>query len=102
MTVSLKMYVFSLPLSYELLIVFQILHLQRNPFYVCQCFPLAHLGDSETSIGSGTLSFGVPTPHYINPINMHPNPSFKIAYFASENFYEDTYNGPQILGATYI
>ena len=66
MTVSLKMYVFSLLLSYKLLIIFQFFYLQRNPFYACQHFPLTHPDNSETSIGSGTLSFWVPVPHYIN------------------------------------
>ena len=66
MTVSLKMYVFSLLLSYKLLIIFQFFYIQRNPFYACQHFPLTHPDNSETSIGSGALSFWVPVPHYIN------------------------------------
>ena len=68
MTMSLKMYVFSLLLSYKLLIIFQISCLQRNLFYVCQHFPFTHPDNSETSIGSGTLFFWVPVPHYITHI----------------------------------
>lgn len=68
MTMSLKMYVFSLLLSYKLLIIFQISYLQRNLFYVCQHFPFTHPDNSETSIGSGTLFFWVPVPHYITHI----------------------------------
>ena len=87
MTVSLKMYVFSLLLSYKLLIIFQISYLQRNSFYVCQHFPLTHSDNSETSIGSSTLFFWVPVLHYINCIKMHTNPTFKIVFFPLKNFF---------------